>query len=202
MRWKPGDTIVERGVFFGSVFIARPMRVVAHDDGVLATSLMIGTEYFGLNASSRETVVDEFARGEVTFGMKTWDTHNVLVLVREGDPYSAQAFWNEEGRFVGWYINLQDPLSWTNLGYDTRDHALDLIVGEDLASWLWKDEDELEALTRLGVFTPDEAVAIRANGEAVVDLVRAGRPWWAPWRTWEPEPSSAIPRLPDGWDVV
>jgi hypothetical protein len=202
MRWEPGDVIVERGVFFGSVFIARPMRVVAHAGDVLATSLTVGTEYYGLSATSREAVIDEFARGEVTWGMKTWDTHNVLILAREGDPYSVQAFWNEEGRFVGWYINLQDELRWTDIGYDTRDHALDLILGEDLASFIWKDEDELASLIELGVFTADEGTQFRRDGEAVLELMHRGASWWAPWRDRAPDDWGLAPELPHGWDVT
>ncbi len=194
--------IVERGVFFGSVFFARPLTVVSHTDGVLASYLAIGTEFYGAMASSRETIIDEFGRGELVWGKKAWVEHNALVLVRPDDPYSVMGFWNEAGAFVCWYVNLQDALRWTPIGYDTRDHTLDLIVGEDLSSWMWKDEHEMVATVGLGMYTAEEAESFRRNGEAVIELVESGNIWWRDWRDWAPDPSLPIPTLPDGWDDV
>ena len=201
-RFTPGDEIVERGIFFGSVFWARPQRVVSHADGVLATFNPIGTEFFGVIAKSRETSYEELARGEVTFGRRTWVDHDVLTLVREGDTYSIMGFWNEQGRFVAWYANLQDPLRWTSIGYDSRDHALDVVIGEDLASWMWKDEEELEMSVQMGLYTADEAERIRRSGEAVIEMVESRRTWWDEWRSFTPDPSWPVPRFPEGWDVV
>ena len=201
-RFQPGDVVVERGVFFDRIVIARPLTVVEHTGPVLATTLAIGTHYFGALPTSRETIYEELARGDLMWGERTWVDNNVLVLARPDDPYSVMGFWNESGAFVGWYINLQDPLRWTRFGYDTRDHALDLIIGEDLASFMWKDEHELEMSVDFGLYTADEATAFRRNGEAVIELMERGDVWWSQWRDWAPDPSQPIPTLPDGWDVV
>jgi predicted RNA-binding protein associated with RNAse of E/G family len=110
-------------------------------------------------------------------------------------------FWNEQGTFVGWYANLQDPLRWTRFGYDTRDHALDVIIGEDLSSWMLKDEDELAMSVQMGLYTPEEGREIERNGQAVIDMIKAGEAWWGEWRSFEPDPSWPIPVFPDGWDL-
>ncbi len=185
---------------FGTPILGRPLTVVSDVDGVLATYLAIGTRLFGAIFADRETAMDEIASGSVRWGERTWVDHNVLLVVREGDPYAVMAFWKEDGRFVGWYINLQDPMRRTPIGYDSRDHFLDLLIDPDLASWTWKDEDELDAAVTMGLFTADEAATFRQNGEQVVAQVSRGEAWWEHWRSWEPDPSRSIPTLPEGWD--
>jgi hypothetical protein len=202
VRWSPGDVVVQRSVFNGVIVFARPQRVVTHTDELLASTIAIGTEYYGILPTSRESAFDELASGELRWGLKAWDTHNVLELVRPGDAYSVLGFWNESATFVAWYINLQEPLRFTKIGYDTLDHTLDIIVGEDLASWLWKDEHELERAVGIGLHSADEADQIRANGEAVIAMIERGDAWWASWRSFMPEVSLPLPSLPDGWDVV
>jgi hypothetical protein len=187
---------------FDTPVIGRPQTVVSDSDGVLVSYWPIGTKWFGPDFADRETAMDEVVAGSVRWKIKTWQLHNVLEIVRPDDPYSVLGFWNEDGKFVGWYINLQDPMRRTSIGFDSRDHYLDLIVGEDLASWIWKDEHELEWGVQMGFFTPDEAIQFRQNGEAVVDLVKNGRAWWGEWRDFVPDPSWAIPELPHGWDVM
>lgn len=200
--WAPGDVIVERGIFFEAVVYARPQTVVEHNDEVIASTVRIGTKYYGAQFQKRETAYEELAGGGLRWGTSTWNQNNVLVLVRPTDPYSVMGFWNEAGAFVGWYINLQDPLRWTPIGYDSKDHTLDLIVGEDLASWMWKDEHELVMAVDMGLYTKDEAVQIRANGEAVIELVKRGDIWWRDWRDRVPDLTAPIPSLPDGWDAL
>jgi hypothetical protein len=202
-RFAPGETIVERHVMFNAVVVARPQIVVADDGDVLASFLPIGTKHYGPIFADRAKAVDEFTSGTMKWGIREWVDHDVLILVRPGDAYSAQAFWNAEGRFVCWYINLQEPMRRTDLGYDSRDGTLDLIVGEDLATWMWKDEHELAAGVEIGLHTAEEAEQIRAAGEAVIGLVERGETWWGDWRDWTPpDPSWPIPSLPDGWDTV
>jgi hypothetical protein len=169
---------------------------------LLATYLPVGTRYYGIQPKSRESVFDEFSRGELTWGENEWHTHNVLTLVRPGDPYSVMGFWNEDGGFVAWYANLQDPLQWSPIGYDARDHVLDLIIGEDLSSWMWKDEQELDAAVALGLHSEQEAHEIRRNGEAVIEMIESGQTWWGGWRDFVPDSKWPIPVLAEGWDVV
>ena len=201
-RFETGEVIVQRHFMWGALMVAWPLVVVSDTGDVLATYLPIGTRTFGPIFENRANAIDEVRAGTMKLGERTWHSNDALMLVRPDDPYCVMGFWNEARTFVGWYVNLQDPMRRTEIGFDSGDHTLDLIVGEDLASYMWKDEHELEAAVELGLYTADEAAAFRRNGEAVVELVRTGRTWWGGWRDFVPDPSWPVPALPDGWDAA
>jgi len=69
----------------------------------------------------------------------------------------------------------------TPTGLETMDHALDVLVERD-GIWHWKDEDDFAEAQQLGVFTPSEATAVRAEGERVI----TARPWPTGWEDWRP----------------
>jgi hypothetical protein len=69
----------------------------------------------------------------------------------------------------------------TPTGIETTDHALDVVIDVD-GSWRWKDEADFAEAQRLGVFSSEEAAAIRVEGERVV----AARPWPTGWEDWRP----------------
>ncbi len=108
---------------------------------------------------------------------------DTLVLLREGDWHALWVSWLPSGEHWGWYVNLQLPFRRTELGFETMDLVLDLIVDPD-GSWRWKDEDELETWVARGVCEPELAERIRAEGESV--LARA--PWPTGWEEWRPDP--------------
>ncbi|MDX6428935.1 MAG: hypothetical protein QOE54_1301, partial [Streptosporangiaceae bacterium] len=60
-------------------------------------------------------------------------------------------FFDREHRLSRWYINFQRPYRRTQLGVDTFDLFLDLVVNPDLSSWVWKDEEEYLHSRRLGI---------------------------------------------------
>jgi uncharacterized protein len=97
-------------------------------------------------------------------------------------------------------VNLQAPLRRTALGFDTVDHALDVIVELD-GTWRWKDEDELAEAVEQGLFTTDEAEKFRADGErAVAAILEREPPFDHDWSSWRPDPAWAEPTLVPGWD--
>jgi hypothetical protein len=138
---------------------------------------------------------DEWTLHDGTFG------HDALRLTRPGDPHSVLLFW-KDGAFNGWYVNLERPLVRSPVGFDYLDRELDIHVHPD-RSWHLLDEDEFEEAQRLGVISPEEATAVRAEAERVIRLIEA---WEAPfcdgWEQWRPEPAWAIPELRSAWDVV
>lgn len=202
MGWEPGDQIVERHIWFGAPVAARPVTVVEDTRKLLATYLAVGSKCFGLVFEDRDRVFEEIEERGFRFGERTWHTHHVLILARPSDAYAAMGFWTEEWSFVGWYVNLQDPIRRWAMGVDTRDLALDILVSEDLSSWAWKDQEELDRAVAMGLLTPEEAEGARRAGEDVVRLVESGGAWWTDWREWAPDPSWPIPTLPEGWDVM
>jgi hypothetical protein len=187
---------------FGAPVTARPQRVIEDSAGLLVSYWPIGTMWYHPNFANRETATQEVEDGSVKWEITPWTDHEVLELVRPGDPYAILGFWNAQRTFVGWYANLQEPMRRTAIGFDSRDHDLDVIIGEDLASWILKDEHELEWSVSVGLRTREEAVQITADGKAVVEMVRSGNAWWGKWRDFESDPAWPVPDLPSGWDVL
>ena len=76
-----------------------------------------------------------------------------LRLTIPGEAYSVLAFWHDVGALDIWYINLEEPLALTLLGFDFLDRFLDVKVNSDLSGFYWKDEAELTLgrATRPGV---------------------------------------------------
>lgn len=127
-----------------------------------------------------------------------WTGSHCLRLLRPGAAHCLYLFWAErDWAFEGWYVNLQAPFRRSALAFDTRDHALDVVVEPD-GSWRWKDEEHLELAVRIGAFTPDDAAEIRAEGERVL----AAWPFPTGWEGWRPDPEWPIPSLPPDWDRV
>lgn len=123
----------------------------------------------------------------------------ILSFAWPGIPYSV-LLWTAGDRQV-WYVNLQDPLTRTRLGFDTIDHALDMVIELDRSSWRWKDEEELAEAVRDGFFTPEEAEDFRAWGERARDRILARHPPFdRDWTAWRPEPSWGVPELLGSWD--
>lgn len=136
----------------------------------------------------------------------TWSGPPKLRFYAWGSAHSILRSWDSEAdRAEGWYINLEAPWTPTSIGFDTRDHILDITVSPDLSSWAWKDEDELAWAVEVGKcdYTPESARAIRAEGERALEkLERRHRPFGDDWHRWRPDPRWPIPTLPEGWDVT
>jgi uncharacterized protein len=126
---------------------------------------------------------------------RPWTGDGVLILGRPGHAHSIWLFW-ENWRFIGWYVQLEDPWRPSRLGFDTKDHTLDIWIDSD-GSWRWKDDHELEVAVEVGFFTSEQAAAFRAEGERVI----AEWPFPTGWEDWRADPSWPIPSLPGGWEA-
>ena len=99
-----------------------------------------------------------------------------------------------------WYINLEDPLVRTSMGFDYLDQMLDIEVTPDLSQWTLKDEDEFEDAVARGILTPEEADVVRAEGEQVIAAIDARRsPFDEPWEQWRPDSCWPTSSLPQDW---
>ena len=146
----------------------------------------------------------DFARvlsGDWNHREHVWHENRVLRLTPLGAAHSVDLYWNDESsEFLGWYIQLQDPLRRSRFGWDTRDHILDVWIEPD-RTWSWKDEDEFAEAQHAGLFDADQAAAIRAEAERVIaHCERWEPPFCDGWETWAPDPGWRLPRLPPGWD--
>ncbi len=196
-RWSPGDAVVLREIWRDRIFVARPAVVVEDEPERLAfvvrSRARCGTPVDDDGAELR--VPDRPWRLEV----RPRGPNDVLSFAWPDTPYAVLRWRAPHGAYA-WYVNLQEPLRRTSLGFDTTDHALDAIVELD-GSWRWKDEDELAEAVGNGLFTAAQAAFFRTEGERAVErILRRKPPFDRDWTSWRPDPSWPTPELPEGWD--
>lgn len=198
-RWSSGDAVLLRELWSGRVFAARPAIVVADEPGQtmlfvpgrVSCGLPIGDDGEELRLPDRPWHLEVRDRG----------ANPILSFAWPDTRYAVLRWSTPEGAPV-WYVNLQDPLRRTPLGFDTVDHALDVLVGLD-GTWRWKDEEELAEAVDLGLFTDEEAAAFRAEGQrAAARILDREPPFDHDWSGWRPDPSWPTPSLPEGWEWV
>jgi hypothetical protein len=196
--YRTGEGIVLRELWQGRIFEARPTIVVRDDPeqlmlclpGRARCAVPIGTDGRELRLPDRPWHLEVRPRGE----------RPILSFAWPDTPYSVLLWAGADDRQV-WYVNLQDPLKRTRLGFDTVDHALDVVVELDGSSWEWKDEDELAGAVRNGLFSAEEAADYRRWGERAVDRILARvPPFDRGWEDWRPDPAWQTRDLPEGWD--
>ncbi|MGW4563259.1 cytidylyl-2-hydroxypropylphosphonate hydrolase [Streptomyces sp. NPDC004561] len=204
--WAPGTQILwrYRENAGAHVHIARPVTVVRDDEDLLAVWLAPGTECVRPVLADGTPVHSEPLESRYTkprvVRRDRWFGTGVLKLAQPGRPWSVWLFWEPGWRFKNWYVNLEEPLvRWVD-GVDSEDHFLDISVHPD-RSWHWRDEDEFAQAQRDGLMAPGTAERVRAAGHAAVATIRAwGPPFSDGWQHWRPDPSWAVPSLPEDWD--
>jgi hypothetical protein len=87
-----------------------------------------------------------------------------------------------DGRHLGWYVNLREPYRRSERGIHAMDMILDIVVSPD-RSWLWKDEDEFEAIVAAGLYTEATVLAVREEAASVIRRIEnCSAPFDGPWR--------------------
>ena len=196
-HWTPGDQIVVRHVLRGNVRFAAPVTVVQDTPELVATYLRVGTRH------KRRTgplwCIEDWRLSDAV-----WERNDVLSLVTPGAAHAVYAMWHEAGRvFNCWYINLQESYRRTAIGFDTMDQELDIVVTADRSEWRWKDEELFSRSQAMGVYSPEEARAIRAEGERVLDSMHKDQPPFSSgWEHWAPPVEWPTPELPESWDAA
>jgi len=198
-RWEPGDTVVLRGVWRRRIWWASAATVVQDAPNLLALYWRAGNPE---KAPARRPTPQDLLSKSICLVDENWKETDVLMLATPGAAHSVYVMWETgQTRLRCWYVDLQEPLRRTAIGFDTMDHLLDIVVSPDRSEWRWKDEDEFQEAVAIGVYSPEEARAIRAEGERAVELLRTGQqPFCDGWDRWSPPVGWGIPQLPDGWD--
>jgi hypothetical protein len=204
--WSYGDQIVLRYRTTGRISKVMPVTVVEDSSDCIALYQATGTPirdavYRDGSPIPRRIPYEERFAIDWRLGDGIWHTEARLMLARPGAAHAFSAFWDgETWAFHGWYVDLQAPLERTTQGFDSEDYLLDIVIPPN-ASWYWKDEDEFAAAQRVGRFSAEQAAAIRAEGESVVEVIEAGGwPLDSDWEHWRPNPGWPIPRLPNHLD--
>lgn len=206
MRFEPGRPVVRRYLRGGYVTWAQAARVVADGASGLLLWIPQGSGFAcrcGADGRRlREAPLSVYAGSGLV--LDEWRQTSCLVLIR---PRARHSLWwvFRQGRFDGWYVNLEEPASrWSNhvvAGVDTSDHGLDVVVSAN-RSWRWKDEPEFAEYTgEPGYWTAADAQLIRAEGRSVVaELEAGGFPFDGTWCDFRPDELWAPDPLPaPGW---
>ena len=155
-RFAPGREIVRRqfhrGELIGRVWVG---RVVADDERGLAVWVPNGAVFQDIGAADgrtfREVPFGEWLETPKRLNVMNWQ-NSMLMLhppangageagqgAWDGD-YSLWLFFDADGAFRSWYVNLERPVArWDDgglVGVDTLDYDLDIVAQPD-RSWRW-----------------------------------------------------------------
>jgi hypothetical protein len=199
-RWKPGDTVLLRGVWQRKLWFAIIAYIVQDTDELTALYWRAGTpnKVPGWRLTAQDLLTEE----QLKLSDSTWTRTDLLMLVKPGDSHSVEVMWDgNTGEFLCWYINLQEPLRRTPVGFDTMDMALDVVINPDKSKWRWKDEDEFAEMIELGLISAADGQALRADGKSVIHLAEQNQPPFCEgWENWSPPDDWPIPAFPTDWD--
>jgi hypothetical protein len=185
-RFSPGERIEVREVWDGRTWELRHPIVVEDTPDLIAL----------YNAPGAPARVAADSNGDrLRLPPPSWSLadssipadRRILSLHPPGSDHSVHVVWDDTWRLLYWYINLEEDRRRTAEGFDFEEHVLDIVVEPDMASWRWKDEDELAEAVERGLFTPEQALDFRAEGERALEQLLARRPPYdRPWEDWRP----------------
>ena len=201
-RFRSGEPILYRGLDEnGRIVDVKPVTVVEDSDARIALWLPVGTPTKKPESPAhRSGKPRNWVSGSWALSDSIWQWAELLIIVRPGERRATWVRWSAEGVFQGWYVNLQSQLTRTGMGFDHRDHQLDIIVEPD-RRWKWKDREELDLAASQGRMTPEEGRAVEEEGDrAVAEIEGSGGLYWEGWENWRPETSLPRPELRADWD--
>jgi hypothetical protein len=197
MAWERGQEIVARQIWHGRPVFGIPLIVIEDTAEHLVTYTAPGAP-FGFTDAPFPTPDGLHPRRH---GGSEWVGHGVVEVTRWDSDYSVMHFWRGSNRtFAAWYLNIQEPLRRTSIGYDTQDLELDVVIYPN-GRWDLKDDELLDVWVARGRWTAEDAAGIRATGRQIVDeVVERGDRWWGQdWSGWVPDARWAVPSLPPEW---
>ena len=201
---RPGDVVVLRYITTdGRIEIVWPCRVVADREDVVALFIAAGSPY---KAGPKRTAADKRRQPQTRLPPEEYVWRNdTLRLMCPGRAHSVSLSWSAElgvRRLRKYFVNLEEPLRRTAVGFDTQDHTLDIEVTPEL-EWRWRDERELENHIAEGFYTVALAAAARAEGERTIEAMRRREhECMRGWAEWSPPPEWQIPTFVDAWDAT
>ena len=204
-RWQRGDTVMLRDVGnFSGILWCRPHVVVEDNDDFVALYQPEGS------------LIHRWRMEEGSFGPPAPVRMDFLRLMFPGKGYAVLLvfdagtgvppwyadYFDGEQRFRGWKVNLESPFRRHELGFDTTDEFLDLIVRPD-RSWYWKDEEHVVPWVERGAYEEAHIEQIRQAGREAEALIEARAfPFDDRLIDWRPDPQFEMPREIEGWHEV
>ncbi|MGE0599313.1 MAG: DUF402 domain-containing protein [Dehalococcoidia bacterium] len=202
-RFRPGQHILYRGPHVDDsgetgppvICDVKPVLVVEDSPALISLYLPAGTNTL-MSKGIRPGLRKPWGPGDWELVSSSWDRWHTLFLIVPGEWRATWVMWNPTWEFQGWYVNFQEPLCRTRLGFDIRDLQLDIVVAPD-RTWRWKDEDEFDRAIDFGIFSGEHAATVRrAATESVAAIERRRPPFDDSYRDWRPPPYWSKPDLP------
>jgi protein associated with RNAse G/E len=127
----------------------------------------------------------------------------LLILLQPGKPYSIIYFWREAtDQFLCYYVNFELPFRRSNLGFDTFDLELDIVI-KPTYEWSWKDTDEFNNGIQQGILSKEWIDQIDcAKPEVFEKIEKRQYPFDGKWLDWKPDPKWLPSKLPKNWDKI
>ena len=199
--WLAGENSTLRGVGI-KVFWAYPTIVVQDTSELIALYMPAGV--LGKDTAHKPTPQEILAAEEIVIADYQWKRTDVLFLIVPGEAFSTYAMWETGTKNLDcWYVNLQEPIKRTPIGFDTMDHMLDVVIEPDMNKWRWKDGDEFSEAQEAGIYSKEIASKIWQAGEKAVRLITSERrSFYEKWATWQASPEWSLPKLSPLWDKV
>ena len=183
-----GSSIVIREVLHGKVWTSRPVTVIEDSPRQFVSWLAPGTIIdYPMNIEHGATCFKAWQSREWEVSSKEFVAPGMLRIAPSDAPFEVFAPVDLEEGVLSWYVNFEQPLVRTSVGFDTMDETLDLLVTRDLSNWERKDDDELDLALTMDVITVITAARVRhACSMVEAALSRGEAPWDTTWATWTP----------------
>lgn len=203
VNFDTGEVIVVLEEWRGYLWSASPRVVVEDREDLLIEWVPAGTVVH--SATSRGVSGrDSLARTDrqlASLETRRWNYRagatraSKLSFVTEKAWSRVELTWLSDGSFLHWYVNFQRPVRRFELGYETMDLIVDIIVEPDL-SWRWKDRECFDSAVERGVFEAATAEGVMEECDRVLGMLAGGTgPFDPRWRSWETPSDWDIPKL-------
>jgi hypothetical protein len=196
-----GESATLRGV--GSkVFWAFPTIVVQDAPDLIVLYMPAGVQ--GKNVDHKPATSELFSANTINIIDFQWKRTDVLMFIVPDEGFSTYLMWETGTKILDcWYVNLQEPVCRTSIGFDTKDNMLDIVISPDMSTWRWKDDDEFVAAQKVGFYSPEKAQEIWAEGERAIKLItKERRDLYKKWKMWQANPEWELPILSPDWQKL
>ncbi len=202
MTFAAGDPIVLRELWGSRIWEARAATVVEDTDERIM--LYVPPKAEKMRAADRKGPYLHVPTADPWLLVNAYSSNRrVLSFAWPDTSFAVLMSWHaDSGAFLGWYVNLQEPLRRTRLGFDTVDHVLDIVI-KPHRGWFIKDEHELDEAIAGGLFTADAIAGFRAESKRAIDMIESrAEPFDDSWQEWRPDSTWHRPTLVPGWDSL
>ena len=201
--WKPKTPIIIREISKGKIWTVRPVTIIQDSASLIVFYIAPGTSFKHPKEIDSDNVPRHLVSSNWRLVDKTWKGGGAIYISKPHEPYMIIGFMNDGNSEVErWYINLQDPLRRTDLGFDYLDMELDVEINKDLSQWKWKDEDQFDELVSNGIIPLSKSIELRKIGQNIATSVINKESIIEKWKDWVPPFDLTIHNIPDNWNII